>query len=60
MNKKLMERERETSNRAGMRAKVQKRWKRIEPRGPVAAMAEGLREDFSFLIGVVTEMLQMY
>ena len=43
-----------------MRAKVQKRWKRIEPRGPVAAMAEGLREDFSFLIGVVTEMLQMY
>ena len=37
--------ERDTSKGAGMRAKVQKRWKRIESRDPVVIMAEGLREN---------------
>lgn len=36
---------RETSKGAGMRAKVQKRRKRTESRGPVVTMAEGLREN---------------
>ena len=41
--------ERQTSKGAGMRAKVQKRWKKMESRGPVVATAEGLR-DFCLLV----------